>query len=177
MGLSSGCRARLPPLYVQSHLPSLGRASSFSTGSFEGRAIHSVGRKLFSSFGVGDGPSIQNVGKEQMEEILDDYESGGREDSGYVVIDVREPHEIAMTGKLSPHTHTLPLGVLVQHNVFGLDGDEFEEICGFAKPDPSETLVFSCAAGIRSTHACNFAAQNGYSNLVNYSGGANEWFS
>ncbi len=137
----------------------------------------SAGGKLFSSFGAGEGSSIQNVGKDEMEEILDDYESGGREESGYVVIDVREPHEIAFTGKLSPNTHTLPLGMIAQYNVFSLDADEFEEVCGFAKPEPSETLVFSCAAGIRSAHACKFAAQNGYSMLVNYKGGANEWFS
>jgi rhodanese-related sulfurtransferase len=37
-------------------------------------------------------------------------------------------------------------------------------------------LVFSCAAGIRSVHAAQFAAQNGYTKLVNYKGGANEWF-
>jgi rhodanese-related sulfurtransferase len=112
-----------------------------------------------------------------MEEIVEDYEQGGREDSGYVVIDVREMHEIEFTGKVSPNTLSLPLQKLMQLNVFELDEDEFEEICGFDKPTPDETLVFSCAAGIRSVHAAQFAAQSGYTKLVNYKGGANQWFS
>ena len=112
-----------------------------------------------------------------MEEILEDYEEGGREESGYVVMDVREEHEIQFTGKLSPNTLTLPLQKLMRYNVFALPEDEFEEICGFEKPSMDETMVFSCAAGIRSVHAANFAAESGYSKLVNYMGGANEWFS
>jgi rhodanese-related sulfurtransferase len=132
--------------------------------------------RVFSSFGGGDGPTINHIGKEQMEEILEDYEEGGREESGYVIIDVREPDEIAFTGKVSPNTHNIPLGVLVQYQVFSMDDDDFEDLCGFRKPSLDETLVFTCAAGIRSTHACNFAAQSGFSNLINYRGGANEWF-
>jgi rhodanese-related sulfurtransferase len=135
--------------------------------------------RLFSSFAGGDGegqPQIQHIGKEQMEEIVEDYEEGGRDESGYVIIDVREPDEIAYTGKLSPNTHNVPLGVLAQYQVFSMDEDEFEEVCGFPKPDLDETLVFTCAAGIRSSHACQFAAMAGYSKLVNYRGGANEWF-
>ena len=136
----------------------------------------SLPTRVFSSFGGEDGPPmINHIGKEQMEEIIEDYEEG-REESGYVVIDVRDPDEIAFTGKVSPNTHNIPLGVLVQYQVFSMDDDDFEDTCGFPKPSLDETLVFTCAAGIRSTHACNFAAQGGYSNLVNYRGGANEWF-
>lgn len=131
--------------------------------------------KLFSSRGTQD-VQLRNIGKAEMEEIIDDYENGGREDSGYVVMDVREPSEIAMTGKLSPNTINLPLQLLAQQNVFALDEEEFEDVCGFPKPTPDETLVFSCAAGIRSVHAAQFAAMNGYTQLVNYKGGANEWF-
>ncbi len=112
-----------------------------------------------------------------MEEILEDYEAGGRAESGYIVLDVRELNEVAYSGKLSPNTQTLPLGLISQKNVFSMDEEEFEEVCGFPKPTPDETLVFSCAAGIRSVHAAQFAAMNGYTQLINYKGGANEWFS
>lgn len=88
-----------------------------------------------------------------------------------------EEHEIAMTGKLSPNTHTLPLSILGSREVFELDDDDFENICGFQKPTPDETLVFTCAAGMRSQTACAYAAQAGYTKLVNYMGGAYEWFS
>jgi rhodanese-related sulfurtransferase len=136
---------------------------------------HNFDTRLFS----GGGPqevTLTNVGKEEMEEILEDYEEGGREDSGYVVLDVREANEIEYTGKLSPNTITFPLQKLMQYNAFALDDDEFEEIFGFEKPGMDETLVFSCAMGVRSVHAANFAAQAGYSKLVNYKGGANQWF-
>jgi rhodanese-related sulfurtransferase len=143
--------------------------------------MDSSSSQLFSSSSSGSsGPQrevqLQNIGKEQMKDIVEKYEQGGREGSGYVILDVREPHEIDFSGKLSPNTLTLPLQKLGQYNVFALPEDEFEEVCGFDKPTPDETLVFSCAAGIRSVHASQFAAQNGYTKLVNYMGGANEWF-
>ena len=119
---------------------------------------------------------IQHVNRQQMEEIVEDFQEGGREDSGYCVIDVRTDQEVMMTGKLAHSIPTLPVQVILQSNVFALDPDEFEEVCGFTKPDPDETLVFTCAAGIRSVYACQAAAAAGYSKLVNYVGGANEWF-
>jgi len=111
-----------------------------------------------------------------MEEILEDYQEGGRAESGYVVIDVRTDEEVLATGKLGTDVHTLPVQVIMQYQVFQMDPDEFQEVCGFEKPALDETLVFSCAAGVRSVYACQFAAQAGYSKLVNYVGGANEWF-
>lgn len=74
-----------------------------------------------------------------MEEIIEDYEEGGREESGYVVMDVREEHEIAASGKLSPNTLTFPLQKLAQYDAFSLDADDFEEIFGFEKPTPDES--------------------------------------
>jgi rhodanese-related sulfurtransferase len=118
-------------------------------------------------------PSLKHIGREEMQEILDTVEQG---ETDYVVIDVRNVEEIAFTGPLSPDVKTLPLPLIMQKNVFQLDSEEFEEVCRFSKPEPDATLVFSCAAGVRSVHAANFAAQGGYSKLVNYMGGANEWF-
>ena len=122
-------------------------------------------------------PDIRHVGRVEMEDILEDYHESGRAESGYVVIDVRTDEEVLATGKLGPEVHTLPVQIIMQSNVFGMDADQFELTCGFVKPTPDETLVFTCAAGVRSVYACQFAAQAGYSKLVNYVGGANEWFS
>ena len=87
-----------------------------------------------------------------------------------------EESEVAQSGKVSPNTITLPLSLIGSQNVFAMDDDEFEIVCGFPKPTPDETLVFSCAAGVRSKNACAYAAQAGYTKLVNYMGGAYEWF-
>jgi rhodanese-related sulfurtransferase len=111
-----------------------------------------------------------------MQEIIADFEQDGRVDSGYCVVDVRRPDEVAYTGKLCPSVPTLPVELIMQANVFELDEEEFEEVCGFSKPSMDETLVFSCAAGIRSVYACQYAAKAGYTNLISYAGGANEWF-
>ena len=50
--------------------------------------------------------TLKHVALEEMKGIIEDYEELGREGSGVVVIDVRNPDEIARTGKLSPNTHT-----------------------------------------------------------------------
>ena len=88
-----------------------------------------------------------------------------------------ERNEVAASGQLSPNTQTLPLSMISQQKVFEMDEDEFEIVCGFPKPLPDETIVFSCAAGIRSVQAAQWAAHAGYTKLVNYQGGAYEWFS
>ena len=119
---------------------------------------------------------LKHIGWEEMDAIIDEYEELGREKSGVLVLDVRNEDEIAYTGQLSPNTKTLPLPFIMQYNIFSMSEDEFEDICGFPKPTLDETIVFSCAAGIRSVHAAKFAAAAGYSKLVNYAGGANEWF-
>jgi rhodanese-related sulfurtransferase len=87
-----------------------------------------------------------------------------------------EENEVAGTGKVSPNTHTLPLSMIGNQQAFEMDADEFEIVCGFPKPTPDETLVFTCAAGVRSHNACAYAAQAGYMQLVNYKGGAYDWF-
>lgn len=114
-----------------------------------------------------------------MQQILQEYEDDNTlAEYEYCVIDVRTDQEVVATGKLSPKVHTLPVQTIMQANAFGMDEDDFEAAFGFTKPSLDVMLVFTCAAGIRSVYACQAAAaQAGYSNLVNYAGGANEWFS
>ena len=162
------------PVVVTTTTTSSSTSSSSTMRSFSTTTTSTM---MASVGGNGDdGPTLTHIGLEEMEEIIEDYETGGREDSGYIVMDVRETHEIESSGKVSLNTHTLPLSVIGQQEVFSLDDDEFEIICGFTKPAFDETLVFTCAAGIRSVNACSFAAQSGYTKLVNYKGGAYEWF-
>jgi rhodanese-related sulfurtransferase len=156
--------------------PPLCRSSGWvRDGGADATAVRGTMTRRFLSSGLNE-PVLQNIGWEEMDSILDEYEELGREQSGMIVMDVRNEDEVAYTGKLSPNTKTLPLPAIMQYNVFAMDEDEFEETCGFAKPALDETLVFSCAAGIRSVHAAKFAANAGYSKLINYTGGANEWF-
>jgi rhodanese-related sulfurtransferase len=144
------------------------------------RQIHipkTTTRLMSTVGGSGKQPDILHINREQMEEIVEDYESGGRDESQYCIIDVRTEEEVRSTGKISENVYTLPVQVIMQSKVFDMDPDEFEEFCKFPKPTYDETIVFTCAAGMRSVSACHFAAQSGYTKLINYTGGANEWFS
>lgn len=118
-------------------------------------------------------PQITQIDKSQMNEIIQAVEGT---DENYVIIDVRNVDEIDYTGKLSPVVHTLPLPYIVQYGVFNLDNEDFEDSFGFPKPEMDQTLVFTCKAGIRSMQAGQFAIQAGYTKIVNYTGGANDWF-
>lgn len=58
-----------------------------------------------------------------------------------------------------------------------MDEDDFEEQFGFVKPSLDETLVFTCKAGIRGASAAKLAQMAGYTDILVYAGGSNEWFS
>eukprot|EP00560_Eucampia_antarctica_P004143 CAMPEP_0197832764 /NCGR_PEP_ID=MMETSP1437-20131217/16090_1 /TAXON_ID=49252 ORGANISM="Eucampia antarctica, Strain CCMP1452" /NCGR_SAMPLE_ID=MMETSP1437 /ASSEMBLY_ACC=CAM_ASM_001096 /LENGTH=187 /DNA_ID=CAMNT_0043436337 /DNA_START=32 /DNA_END=592 /DNA_ORIENTATION=+ len=131
--------------------------------------------RRFMSFDANEPPPITRIGKEQLMEIFEDIDNAGREETGYVVMDVRELDEIADTGKISPHAITFPLQQLAGRNAFNMEEEDFKEVFGFEKPSFDETLVFSCKAGIRSMHAAQIAGMAGYTNLVNYSGGSLDW--
>lgn len=92
----------------------------------------------------GTSEDIQFVRKEEMEEILEDFEQGG---SGYVVLDVRNPDEVEKTGKLSPNVITCPLPDL--KDALQMDSEKFESTYGSPKPSPDDTIVLTCAAGKR----------------------------
>mmetsp|Transcript_19865 Transcript_19865/g.24518 ORF Transcript_19865/g.24518 Transcript_19865/m.24518 type:complete len:195 (+) Transcript_19865:63-647(+) len=128
----------------------------------------------FSSGGNAPPPQISRINKDQMSQVLKGVEDGNPEN--VIVIDVRNVDEIADTGKLSDVVETLPLPAIANYGAFNMEADDFEEQFGFEKPTPDCTIVFTCKSGIRSNQAAQFAAMAGYTNLVNYMGGANEWF-
>eukprot|EP00956_Cyclotella_meneghiniana_P017641 scaffold28929_cov71-Cyclotella_meneghiniana.AAC.19 len=141
------------------------------------RPIRHLPTRYMNSFGFGDdASSVPRIPREAMEEIIEDVANGGREDSGYVIMDVRGHDEIAQTGKLDDVVHTLPLPYIVE-GALSMDDDDFEEQFGFVKPSLDETLVFTCKAGIRSASAAKLAQMAGYTDILDYAGGSNEWFS
>jgi hypothetical protein len=77
---NAGCRVMIPSSATNVQSRSVGGVSSGSSRS-------SRSSRLFSS--TTGGPTMTNIDKEAMTEIIEDYEEGGREDSGYVVMDVR----------------------------------------------------------------------------------------
>jgi len=129
----------------------------------------------YMNFG-GEAEGIPRINKSAMKEIIEDVENSSREESGYCIIDVRGKDEIQFTGKLNDVVETLPLPYIAE-GALVMDDEDFKEEFGFEKPSLDETIVFSCAAGIRSQHAGQFAKMAGYTDILDYMGGANEWFS
>lgn len=121
-------------------------------------------------------PTITNIDKEKMEEILSQLE--GDNSDNYVVIDVRGVDEIMMgTGTMSDKVHILPLPQITAMAAFDMDEKSFEQQFNFPKPSTEDdTLVMTCKMGGRSQQAAQIAAMSGYKKLINYTGGADDWF-
>lgn len=111
-----------------------------------------------------------------MVEILSHVENGTG-DENYVVLDVRGADEIMMgTGTMSDAVHVLPLPQITATGAFDLDKESFAAQFGFPKPNVEDSLVFTCKAGLRSQQAAQLAAMSGYQTILNYEGGADDWF-
>lgn len=74
------------------------------------------------------------------------------------VIDVREDSEVA-AGKIPGAIH-IPLGQIP---------DRIHEI------DPNRETIMVCRSGGRSSKACDFLMESGYSKVKNMMGGMNAW--
>lgn len=122
-------------------------------------------------------PTITIINKAEMTEILSHVDNGTG-DKNYVVIDVRGEPEIMMgTGTMSEKVHILPLPQIAMMGAFDMDDKSFEAQFNFPKPSAEEdTLVFTCKMGGRSQQAAQLAAASGYKNIINYTGGADDWF-
>jgi rhodanese-related sulfurtransferase len=81
------------------------------------------------------------------------------ESGGIRIVDVRSPEETAQG--IIPGAMVLPI-------------EELEARWREIPNDGKRTLVY-CAGGVRSAHACEFLASQGYSSLYNLEGGFTSW--
>lgn len=88
---------------------------------------------------------------------IDDVRAG-LADGSIVLVDVREPHEFA-AGRI-PGSLSMPLS-------------RFDPLALPAADGPR--IVFSCAAGVRSLHAIDFARAAGLNVDSHYPGGFRDW--
>ncbi|XP_056422154.1 thiosulfate sulfurtransferase/rhodanese-like domain-containing protein 3 isoform X2 [Hyla sarda] len=113
------------------------------------------------SFSAKDGRSVNY---EELKDLL--------KKDGVVLVDVREPWEIKEYGIIKGSIH-IPLGDLV--SALQMTPKHFEEKYKMKLPEKSNTLVFSCLAGIRSGRALDEATSLGYNKVYNYAGGFEDW--
>jgi rhodanese-related sulfurtransferase len=94
------------------------------------------------------------------------------------LVDVRERSEVAQTGALSHGKVTaanVPLGRILEGALAQPD-EAFKREFGVDKPRKGDVLVFSCRSGVRSEKAGVQALADGFTDVHNYKGSANEWF-
>jgi len=89
-----------------------------------------------------------------------------------VVLDVREPWELREYGNI-PGSINVPLGQV--NLALQLDPEEFKEKYGGDMPQPTDNIVFTCLAGIRSKKALDAATSLGYKDAQHYPGGWQDW--
>ncbi|KAI5475515.1 endoplasmic reticulum protein [Pseudohyphozyma bogoriensis] len=88
-----------------------------------------------------------------------------------VVIDVREPDEVAL-GSI-PSSVNIPLSDFEKS--LSLDEGDFTKKHGFHKPGKTQKIVFYCRSGKRSTTASDLARKAGFKGVRNYTGSWLEW--
>ncbi|KAM3614075.1 uncharacterized protein V6R79_009740 [Siganus canaliculatus] len=96
-------------------------------------------------------PQSTEVSYDQLKQIL-----AGRKS---VVVDVREPWERREYGFI-PGSINVPLGQV--NTAFQLTPEEFKEKYGSDMPQHTDSIVFSCLAGVRSKAALDKATSLGY---------------
>jgi len=101
------------------------------------------------------------------------FVEGVKDEKDILLIDVREPSELAETG-IIPGSINIPLAE-VENALKNLSSEEFFNRYGRQKPSKNFPLVFSCRSGKRSEAASTIAQKLGYNNINNYSGGWLDW--
>lgn len=109
-------------------------------------------------------PESGDVTYDQLKQIL-----AGR---SAVVLDVREPWELREYGSI-PGSINVPLGQV--NLALQLDPEEFKEKYGGDMPQPTDSVVFTCLAGVRSKKALDAATSLGYKDAQHYPGGWQDW--
>ena len=109
-----------------------------------------------------------------MTEILSQVDNGTNDDNpNYIIIDVRGQEEIMMgTGLMSDNIQNIPLPQISMMNAFEMDEKSFES--QFFQTEYRRRYI-----GVYMSHsaqAAQLAQQSGYKSIINYTGGADEWF-
>src|SRR3712207_346911 len=98
----------------------------------------------------GSGPVVVDLDRETVKR--------GMQEGSILLVDVREPHEFA-AGHI-PGSVSMPLSTFDPNAI---------------PSEPGKRVVFSCAAGVRSARAAEFAQAFGRDIREHYKGGFKDW--
>jgi len=116
-----------------------------------GEACEDPASRVVSSAAMFGGPRVPEITVEDLKARRDRGES-------FVLVDVREPHEHAISDL--PDSVKIPLATL-PHSL--------------SKLSPEDEIVVYCRSGARSGQAVGFLRQRGFSKSFNLAGGINLW--
>jgi adenylyltransferase/sulfurtransferase len=97
------------------------------------------------------GPGVPEISVEELEALR-------QRSDPYVLVDVREPHEVAISS--FPESVRIPLGTLPQN---------------LNRLSTADEIVVHCRTGVRSAQAVQFLRQAGFRKVRNLAGGINRW--
>ncbi|GAA5883055.1 hypothetical protein JCM3774_001094 [Rhodotorula dairenensis] len=92
-------------------------------------------------------------------------------DDKILLIDVREPNEVAL-GSI-PSSVNLPLSTFEKS--LSMDEGDFTRVNGFHKPTKQQPMIFYCRSGVRAQTAVDLAKAAGYKLSRNYEGSYLDW--
>ncbi|KAJ1984894.1 hypothetical protein H4R34_000345 [Dimargaris verticillata] len=126
--------------------------------------------RLFKDHGESHGPGL--VTYDELRALIHRLPSAAAgtqpcSSTPYVLVDVREPDEIAGTGSI-PTSHMVPVGQV--QDALALPEKDFEHRYHFTKPSPTDQVIFYCRSGVRAGKAADIAKQLGFANAKNYRG-------
>eukprot|EP01112_Ceratiomyxa_fruticulosa_P007381 TRINITY_DN1912_c0_g1_i1.p1 TRINITY_DN1912_c0_g1~~TRINITY_DN1912_c0_g1_i1.p1 ORF type:complete len:309 (-),score=84.38 TRINITY_DN1912_c0_g1_i1:112-969(-) len=104
-----------------------------------------------------DFSKLQTINKQDLEKII-----AGK--GNYCLIDVRDPKEIEITGKI-PTAINVPVSEIV-----GFEDSNWADLNKF------DEIIFYCKSGRRSKLASELAMSAGLKSVKNYKGSADDWF-
>ncbi|XP_018052900.1 PREDICTED: uncharacterized protein LOC108690223 [Atta colombica] len=93
--------------------------------------------------------------------------------SDVLIIDVREPEELAETGKIPESINIRSSDVVKEFKE--LSEEAFEEKYNKSKPTEDTKIIFSCHSGKRSERVQKQMQELGYKQVFNFEGGWEEW--
>ncbi|XP_044261870.1 rhodanese domain-containing protein CG4456-like isoform X2 [Tribolium madens] len=94
------------------------------------------------------------------DEVTFDYVKSLKDNKQVLLIDVRDPSELAQTGSI-PGSINIPLATL-KETLQDTSEDQFRQIFKREKPTDLTPIVFSCQSGRRSQNALDLAKKMGY---------------
>lgn len=126
-------------------------------------------RSMFSNLSEEEYAGMQEINVKQLQQSMLAH------DPNVVVLDVRDPHEWAISAL--PGTLRIPKGEIQQAKNAVLSGRKLREETVLADIPKDKTLLVHCRSGKRSADTINFLKEVGYDNnkMYNVAGGILAW--